>query len=439
MYLNEIANLFGQTGSTQEISGFSIDTRTLKSNEVFIAIKGEHFDGHQFLEEAQNKGALAVMAEKFSSAVNIPQIIVPNCVAALAKIAAWHRAGISCPIIALTGSNGKTSVKEMIASILPKPSFSTPGNLNNHLGVPLSLLKLHSEHQYAVFELGANHLGEIAYTGSLVQPQVALINNIGPAHIGEFGSLDDIARAKGEIYQVLDNGMAIVNDDDDYAHFWDKDFGKNQVLRFSYQHEADVYARNISSTQSSSSFELVLPTGSFPVNLLIPGEHSIANALAAAACTYAVGISPSTIVQGLSQFRGVLGRMTFLAGKRESTVIDDTYNANLKSTLMALEVLAKQQGQRILVLGDMGELGDWSQAHHEEVGLTARRLGINKVFTYGQHSEHSSRMFGFSAKHYTDQNELAQDLLDILNNTTVVLIKGSRFLKMEKIVQQLVG
>ncbi len=343
-------------------------------------------------------------------------------------------------MIALTGSNGKTTVKEMIAAILPKPAHATPGNLNNHIGAPLSVLRLRPEHRYAVFELGANHPGEIAYTVAIVKPQVALINNIAPAHIEGFGSIDGVARTKGEIYQGLAvGGTAIINDDDDYAHFWDELLIDKKIVRFSLTKPVDVYAQDISfNAQGWASFSLVLPSEHGQVNLQIPGEHTVRNALAAAACCYALGISLVDIVAGLQQFCGVAGRMTFLSGKNHSLVIDDTYNANLHSVLTAVKVLAKRQGRRILVLGDMGELGAWTQQHHEEVGYTAYRLGIDLLMTCGKHSEYSTRAFAGTAKHYPNHDELAQDLLPKLDKDTTVLVKGSRSAAMEKIVHWLV-
>lgn len=442
MNLTKIAELFNSTCLNDTfITGVCIDSRKVKPGNIFFALQGENYDGHDFIPNAVANGAVAVLCSRPASQVTVPQIVVEDTLQALAKLASYHRQTIHCPVIALTGSNGKTTVKEMIAAILPQPSHATPGNLNNHIGAPLTVLQLQPEHRYAVFELGANHPGEIAYTVAIVKPQVALINNIAPAHIEGFGSIDGVARTKGEIYQGLaDGGLAVVNADDDYAHFWDDILANKKVLRFSLNKPADVYARNLSlDEQGRAHFELVLPTGHAFVVLRIPGEHTVRNALAAAACCYAVGISLEDIVEGLQQFRGVAGRMTFLSGKNESVVIDDTYNANLRSVLTAVNVLAGRQGRRILVLGDLGELGAWTQQHHEEIGHAAYRQGIDLLLTCGTHSEYSSKAFGATAKHYKNQDELAQDLLSKLDKDTTVLVKGSRSAAMEKIVQQLVG
>lgn len=423
------------------VSSISIDSRHVQPGQLFIAIRGERFDGHDFIAEVAHLGAVAVVCEHFTPNVAIPQLVVPSTVNALAAIATWYRQQFTCPVIAVTGSNGKTTVKEMIARILPPPAFATQGNLNNHIGAPLSVLRLQAEHRYAVFELGASHLGEIAHTVAIVQPQVALINNIGPAHIEGFGSIDGVARAKGEIYQGLPaDGTLIINDDDAYAHFWDDMITQQRtVLRFSTQHPAAFYAKDIVLLQNGNAeFQLVMPTGQALVQLKVPGFHHVSNALAAAACCYAVGIPLATIVEGLEAFSGVSGRMTIHTGKQQATIIDDTYNANLRSTLTAVDVLAKRQGTRILVLGDMAELGDYGERHHEEIGLAAREQGIDWLMTYGTLSAKSTQAFGVNGRHYDSQQALTNDLLQRLDAHTTVLVKGSRSAAMERIVHQLI-
>ena len=423
-----------------EVNRVTIDSRKVQTGDLFVALCGDRFDGHDFIAEVAKKGAVAVICERACEQVDIPQLIVKSTLDALAQLASAYRQTMTCPVIAVTGSNGKTSVKEMIHGIFPKPAFATPGNLNNHIGVPLSILDLAEEDRYAVFELGANHLGEIAYTVDLVKPQVSLINNIGPAHIEGFGSIEGVARAKGEIYQGLSaEGTAVINDDDAYAHFWDNGLVGKKVLRFSAKHAADVYAKSIVfNDQGCATFILVSPAGEASVSLQIPGEHAVCNALAAVACCYAVGIRFEDITRGLSQFRGVAGRMTFLQGINQAQIIDDTYNANLRSVLAAVEVLAKRQGQRILVLGDLGELGIYTQQHHEEIGRVAHSKGIDRLMTCGKQSEYSTKAFGEFAQHYRNQQELVKDLLPYLDKNTTVLIKGSRSAAMEKVVHELV-
>ena len=441
MNLNTVAALLVQScQNNADITHICTDSRELKPGSLFIAIKGERFDGHDFIKEAEARGAVAVVVNHPVDGLSIPQFIVADSIQALAKIATVHRQTMHCPVIALTGSNGKTTTKEMIAAILPQPSHATKGNLNNHIGAPLTVLQLNSQHRYAVFELGASHQGEIAHTVAIVQPDVALINNIAPAHIEGFSSIDGVACAKGEIYQGLSaSGIAVVNDDDTYAHFWDELLIDKKVLRFSIEHPADVYADNIHlDERGCGEFTLVMPTGKVDLHLNVPGLHNVRNALAAAACCHAVGISKEAIQQGLEHFGGVKGRLTVLTGKNQSTVIDDTYNANLRSVLVALEVLAKRPGKKIFVFGDMGELGRWTNEHHQEVGLAARRLGIDLLLSYGSSSKLAAESFGAGGEHFVTQEQLVEDLVDKLSSDTVVLVKGSRSSAMEKIVHQLV-
>jgi UDP-N-acetylmuramoyl-tripeptide--D-alanyl-D-alanine ligase len=438
--LLEIASLLA-VGCNEDVAltGICIDSRQVKPGHLFIAIRGERLDGHRFIPDAVAKGAASIVCEQLTQDISIPQLLVKNTLQALTAIATDHRNRIDCPVIALTGSNGKTTVKEMIASILPAPAFATPGNLNNHIGVPLSLLQLQPEHRYAVFELGANHGGEIAHTVAMVKPRVTLINNIASAHIEGFGSIDGVARAKGEIYQGLAaDGTAIVNDDDAYAHFWDTMLSNKKILRFSTSHPADVFAREITfNVKGCARFVLVTPQGEMSIALQVPGAHNVSNALAATACTYALGIELTDIAAGLERFTGVTGRMTFLKGKNNAWVIDDTYNANLRSVLTALDVLSARPGTRIFVFGDMGELGAWSEQHHRDVGLAARDKGIDCLMTCGIHSELTTKAFGKNARHYPDQQSLAHDLLKELNAQTTVLVKGSRSSAMENIVREL--
>lgn len=442
MNLNTIASLLSQSCLVNaEISGVCTDSRQLKPGNLFIAIQGEHFDGHHFVKEAEAKGALAVVVSRMTDGIETPQFLVPDPLMALARIAAAHRQEIHCPVIALTGSNGKTTVKEMIAAILPQPSLATKGNLNNHIGAPLSVMELNNQHRYAVFELGANHPGEIAHTVAVVHPDVTLINNIAPAHVEGFGSIDGVARAKGEIHQGLSStGIAIVNDDDAYAHFWDNVIGNKKTVRFSALHSADVYAQDVRlDTHGRGHFSLVLPNVRIDIELQVPGLHNVRNALAAAACCHSVGISAQDIQTGLNRFSGVKGRMSMLAGKNQTMIIDDTYNANLRSVLTALEVLAERPGKKIFVFGDMGELGEWAVQHHQEVGVAARQFGIDMLLSCGKHSSLTSQTFGDGGTHFTNQDDLVRILIKELEPDTTVLVKGSRSSAMEKIVHKLLN
>lgn len=424
------------------ITGVSIDTRNMFPGCLFIALKGARFDGHDYMVKAIELGAVAILCERLNTSIDRAlQLVVPDSFKALACLATWHRKNMPCPAIAVTGSNGKTTVKEMIYSILPEPSLGTQGNLNNHIGAPLSVLQLNKMHRYAVFELGASHIGEIAFTSAIVQPQVALITNIAPAHIEGFGSIEGVARAKGEIYESLGpNGTAIINEDDTFAHFWDKTNAGKQVLRFSLNKATDVRAKDVHYNPAGcASFTLVLPNARADIGLQVPGEHAISNALAAAASAFALGIAVPDIARGLNAFQGVPGRMMYREGKNHSLIIDDSYNANLRSVLTAIAVLAKRPGYRILVLGDMGELGSYTQEHHAEIGRAAQLQGIDLLLSCGSHSVYSSEAFGTTGKHYTSQDELCHDVLTFLDKDTTVLVKGSRSARMEKIVSQLLS
>lgn len=416
--------------------GVCIDSRRVVPGDLFVAIRGDSFDGHDFQAAAVNQGASGIICSRIDPEIKVPQWVVADTLEALTAIATAYRQQYTLPVIALTGSNGKTTVKEMIASILPKPSHATLGNYNNHIGVPLTVLQLNESHRAAVFELGANHPGEIAPLTKIVQPQVALINNIGPAHVEGFGSIDGVANTKGEIYQALPtDGIAIVNDDDSYAHFWDPLLVGKGIIRFSVTHPADVYARELTfNAEGCARFQLITKVGEARVELKVPGQHNVSNALAAASCTLAIGVTLPEIVRALTEFSGVQGRMTYHYCKSNALIIDDTYNANLRSTLSALDVLARRPGRRIFVFGDMGELGDYSQQHHEEVGLAAKRHGIDALLTCGNHSRYATSAFGESAQHYTVKNNLVQDLLSHMDKDTTVLIKGSRSSAMESVV-----
>jgi UDP-N-acetylmuramoyl-tripeptide--D-alanyl-D-alanine ligase len=425
--------------SNTRMTGVCIDSRKVKPGDLFVAICGESFDGHDFVAQAVAQGAAAVLCSRILPGIEIPQWVVADTVMALADIATFYRQQFTCPVVALTGSNGKTTVKEMVASILPKPSLPSQGNFNNHIGVPLSVFALNQTHRYAVFELGANHLGEIAHTVAIVKPQVALINNIAPAHLEGFGSIDGVAKAKGEIYQGLaPGGTAIINDDDAYAHFWDASLAGHAVLRYSSQKTADVYAKAITYQQSECArFLLFTPAGSAWVHLKVPGAHNVQNALAAAACATALQIDLATIAAALSNFGGVAGRMTYRQGKNNALIIDDTYNANLRSTIMAINVLSQRPGKRIFVFGDMGELGEMSLQHHQEVGQVAREKGVDKLMTCGRLSQSTTTAFGVTAQHYSNKDNLVEDLLPLLDENTTVLVKGSRSSAMENVVRHL--
>lgn len=438
MNLQEIADLFKSSASldTKEVSKVVIDSRQASKGSLFVALRGQNFDGHDFIKNAEQNGAIAAIVERHKSDVNIPQLIVSNTEKALGDLARYHRQKFDLPVIALTGSNGKTSVKEMIGAMLPAPSFVSFANFNNQLGVPLNILSLGKEHKFAVFELGASAKGEITYTVDLVKPKITLVNNIGPAHIGGFGSIEGVAEAKSEIYAALpQDGFGIINADDIFCDFFHQKLLNKNVIKYSALKSCDVYAEDIQfDSIGRANFILNLFSAKKRVFLKVPGMHNVSNALAAAASVASLKISFENIINGLEKFNGVAGRMAFKQGKNNSLIIDDTYNANLKSVSAALQVIAKYDGEKIFVLGDMLELGELAVSHHAEVGKKAKELGINKLFTFGQFSEHASLSFGQNSKHYVSKKDLIDDLCNCIGNDSKILIKGSRSLKMEEVV-----
>ncbi len=440
MNLNEIATWLELAPlGTVDLTGVSIDSRTVAPGNLFVAIRGERVDGHDYIHDAVAKGAAAVLCSAPLPNLSVPQLVMPCTIDALGMIATYHRKRLGCQVIAVTGSNGKTTVKEMIASLLPAPSFATPGNLNNHLGVPLSLLRLTPMHRYAVFELGASHRGEIAHTVAMVRPMVTLINNVAPAHLEGFGSLDGVVLAKTEIYQgLLPGGTAVINADDAMAARCEAFLDGQHAVHFSVDKPTTVHAQDIRlHGVAGSSFVLVTPEGEWPITLKVPGLHNVSNALAAVSCIRALGLAVSDVPARLAEFTGVPGRLVFKQAFRQARLIDDSYNANLRSVLAALAVLAAQPGQRVLVLGDLSELGMHAEAHHQEIGVSARKLGIERVLTCGIHSVATARAFGPTARHYANRDALLHDLLEMLDEHTTVLVKGSRASAMEYIVQQL--
>jgi UDP-N-acetylmuramoyl-tripeptide--D-alanyl-D-alanine ligase len=434
-------------GEDAFFTGVSTDSRMVGCGDLFVALKGEKFDGHEFVAVAKKKGAVAAMVCQGSETGNqesgIPLILVKDTRLGLGKLAAYWRGRFTVPLVAVTGSNGKTTVKEMIASILRQTAGSadrvlaTEGNLNNDIGVPQMLLRLRAQHAYAVIEMGMNHAGEIAYLTGLARPSVALITNAGTAHLEGLGSVEAVARAKGEVFEGLDQmGVAIINADDPYAPLWRKLAGSRRVVDFGLGAGATVsacYQLNL----LNSTMTLTLPDGVEEVELQVPGEHNVRNALAAAAATAAMGIGKETIALGLSRFSGVKGRMQKKRGLHEAMVIDDSYNANPESVRAALAVLAAVPGKKILVLGDMGELGGNAAALHERIGEEARLAGVDRLFAVGELSAHTVAKFGAGARHFERIEELLAEVRTQLAADVTVLVKGSRFMQMERVVKDI--
>ncbi|MDX1252109.1 MAG: UDP-N-acetylmuramoyl-tripeptide--D-alanyl-D-alanine ligase [Gammaproteobacteria bacterium] len=422
------------------------DTRTIQPGDLFIALRGEHFDGHVFVAEAAAKGAVAALvSEPVETA--LPLLRVADTRLALGQLGAAWRTRFAIPLIAVTGSNGKTTTKEMLAAIFARrgPVLATQGNLNNDIGVPLTLLRLRAEHRCAVIEMGANHPGEIAYLSELARPTVALITNAAMAHLAGFGSLDEIARTKGGIYAGLaEQGVGIVNADDAYAGFWRSLLGGRRCMTFGMREQADVSVLTgsvqcqLGDEAIITAFQMRTPAGDIDVSFPLMGEHNVMNALAAAAAALAAGATLADVKNGLEAMQAVKGRLQVKKAGCGARVIDDTYNANPPSLLAAINVLAGVAGRKVLVLGDMGELGDDAPLFHRQVGERARQAGIDKLYATGELSRDAVQAFGADGGHYANHDELIAALAADLNAQTTVLVKGSRFMRMERVVEALV-
>lgn len=423
-----------------DIQGFSTDTRSLQAGDAYIALRGEHFDGHQFNREAETRGA-ALLVVDHPDTLATPQWIVADTRLALGKLGAANRNMSTASVVALTGSSGKTTTKEMLAAMLGAcgNTLATAGNLNNDIGVPKTLLRIAPEHEYAVLELGANHVGEIAYTTSLVRPDVALIVNAGSAHLAEFGSTEHIRLAKGEILNGLsENGVAVLNLDDKGFSQW-RSVAPGRVVSFSVQNpDADVVATLEQVEEERSLVHLRGPDFEHSVVLPLVGAHNVANLAAAAAVMVALALPAHIWLPAIATLRNAPGRLTQHAYK-SWRLIDDTYNANPESVSAAIEVLATLPGEQILVLGELGELGEHTQTAHEHIGQYARQR-IAAVWTIGENAKHSSRAFGTGGQHFTDKAALIAALHHKVahEKTGAVLIKGSRSAGMEEVMNGLI-
>lgn len=449
MLLSEAANaihakLYGQDAM---FSSVGTDSRKVTKGQLFVALKGDHFDGHEYAAQAISQGAAAVLVSNQHSGTE-PAIVVEDTYQALGALAAYWRSKFVIPFVAVTGSNGKTTVKEMIAVILAAKNGShevihtTVGNLNNHIGLPLTLLKLRAIHQFSVLEMGMSHLGEIEYLTLIAKPNVAVINNAGIAHIGELGSRDNIAKAKGEIFAGLsDDGVAVINADDEYASYWKSLNSGKKIVTFGLKTIGLNKPADVSATYEEkdglSYMHLITPQGGVNFKLGVLGVHNISNALAASAVAVALGISNADIARGLSGFSGVKGRLQRKPGLKGAVLIDDTYNANPDSMRAAIDVLAHQAGEKILVLGDMGELGADAKRMHMEIGTYAKATGLTSLHCLGELSAEMAHGFGAGANHYASPEEVAEAIKPLLSQCATVLVKGSRFMKMERVVDLL--
>jgi len=435
-------------------SRVSTDSRDIRPGDLFVALKGERADGHDFLAQVLQAGALAVLVERKVSNVEGHILQVTSCVEALGAIARWWRSQLYTVVIGVTGSNGKTTVKEMIATILlaqaqdeglnpAQTVLATRGNFNNHLGLPLTLLRLRTGHRYAVVEMGMNHAGELKVLSGIAKPNAAVVNNVQRAHVGFLGTLADVAHAKAEIFSGLSSdGVAVINADDPSAAICKKFVVKHRMITFACDQEADVGPIQanvpVNNTQKPAQ-QLVIKVGKDTIacHLPLPGKHSASNALAAIATTMAIGIDPRLACKALEGFAGVKGRLKMVSGQKGSRLIDDTYNANPDSVLAAISVLSSQSGLRILVLGDLGELGDQSPVLHAELGRACRSAGIEYLFGLGSAVLEATREFGSKARATDDPQELCGWISPLLSSDVTVLVKGSRFMHMERIVEGL--
>ncbi|WP_426783470.1 UDP-N-acetylmuramoyl-tripeptide--D-alanyl-D-alanine ligase [Pseudomonas atacamensis] len=430
-------------GADASFEGVSIDSRAIQPGQLFIALTGPRFDGHDYLNDVAGKGAVAALVEREVADSALPQLLVKDTRQALGQLGALNRAAFTQPVAAVTGSSGKTTVKEMLASILRTrgPVLATRGNLNNDLGVPLTLIELAPEHTSAVIELGASRLGEIAYTVGLTKPHVAILNNAGTAHVGEFGGPEKIVEAKGEIIEGLAaDGIAVLNLDDKAFGIWKTRAAGRQVLTFALSNsEANFHASDLATdARGCPAFNLHTPEGSERVQLNLLGTHNVANALAAAAAAHALGVSLFGIATGLGAVQPVKGRTVAQLAKNGMRVIDDTYNANPTSMCAAVDILAGFSGRTVLVLGDIGELGDWAEQGHRDVGEYARGK-VSALYAVGPNMVHAVNAFGEQAQHFGTQAELIQALAAEQDTNTTILIKGSRSAAMENIVAALCG
>lgn len=451
-----------------QVTSVSSDSRQITAGQLFIALKGPNFDAHRFIEQVASMGAVAAIVDhKVES--NLPQIVVESTHSALGQLGAYVKAKVAPKTVGITGSSGKTTVKEMTAAILSQKGkvLATRGNFNNDIGVPLTLLNLEQDDEYAVIELGANHLGEIAYTTSLVKPDVAVINNIAAAHLEGFGDLVGVARAKGEIFEGLgESGVALYNQDTEYAEHWQWRLIDKQVHTFSCLEKAYCYSTNPRlDVNGCPKFTLHTPQGDADIQLPIPGMHNICNAVAAASIALQFGVSVQEIKSGLATMTEVKGRLNIKALSPNLRLIDDSYNANVESTKAAIDLLASYQGHNILILGDMGELGEEARNYHHEVGEHAAQAGVDALFTLGVLSQSTTEAFSamassksatnpvsaVGAKHYSSRTQLMTELVELFKSLednlqasgepkeVTILVKGSRSARMENVVSAIMN
>lgn len=444
--LTEALSWLGGTAAGASLEGLmfrgvSTDTRNIAAGDLFVALRGENFDGHDYLAAAEQAGAVAAVVDKADPDLALPQILVPDTIDALAKLAAGNRNVSSARFVAITGSSGKTTVREMVAAILSRVgnTLATEGNLNNHIGVPLTLFRLAPEHEYGAIELGASGLNEIAHTVKIVRPDVSILTNAGQAHLEGFGGYDNIVLAKGEIIDgVAPSGLVVLNRDDPAFEKWQRRAGERRVVAVSKQASAggNYFSDDVCDDGSSLAFRACGPGGwACDVSLPLHGEHNITNALLAIAATRELGASDDAVQQGLASVQAVKGRLQILELSSGLTVIDDSYNANPASIKAALGVLAARPASRVAVLGAMAELGPDSLALHREVGEFARTMGIERLLVVGDGCEGYVEGFGDAAEVCATHDDAVRRLFEGPADSLTVLVKGSRSSAMDRVVE----
>ncbi|BAK75017.1 UDP-N-acetylmuramoylalanyl-D-glutamyl-2, 6-diaminopimelate--D-alanyl-D-alanine ligase [Pseudogulbenkiania sp. NH8B] len=447
LMLSDVAQLAGGrlAGADAEVTRVVTDSRAAGPGDLFVALKGEHFDAHDFVADVLAQGAAGALVRQDFALPGAALVQVDDTRLALGRLAAGWRARFELPLVGITGSNGKTTVKEMLTAILAAHAgrdtvLATAGNFNNDIGLPLTLLGLNAGHRYAVIEMGMNHFGEIRYLTGLARPRVALVNNALRAHLGGgFSGTADIARAKSEIFEGLaEDGVAVINADDPHATIFRAAAAGHRLLSFGLG-EADVNARDVTLSDTAAHFVLCSPQGDVAVALPAPGEHNVRNALAAAAAALALEVPLAAIAAGLAGFAGVKGRLQRKRAGNGATLIDDTYNANPDSMKAGIDVLLQALAPRWFVMGDIGELGENAPALHAEVGAYARERGLDALLTLGDLSRHAAAAFGAAANHFDTLDALLSYLDSHLPADATVLVKGSRFMRMERVVEHLTG
>jgi UDP-N-acetylmuramoyl-tripeptide--D-alanyl-D-alanine ligase len=441
LYLSEIAAVLGCDKPIVDvvITSTAIDSRKVLLGSLFIAIDGQHVNGHDYIAAARQAGASAALVS-VRQHDPLPQLVVGDVMQAFGIIAKFWRQQSDARVVAVTGSNGKTTVKEMIAAILRQCGsvIATQGNLNNELGVPLTLTRLSASTDYAVIEMGANHRGEISRLVEMAQPQFSAINNVAAAHLEGFGDLMGVAKAKAEIFLGLaDDGVGVFNADMDFVNEWKQVLASRKSISFALDNDADITAKDLQIDTSSSHFMVELAGEFHYINVPLPGMHNVANALAAIAITHAMSIPAQAMVKGLATIAAVPHRLQLRKGFNQSQLIDDSYNANPGSYKQALATLATFSGEHWLVLGDFGELGADSERLHSQMGTDAKKAGVERLWTVGVQSENACETFGDGAQHFDDVVALEAMLKQIITKDVTCLIKGSRFMKLDKLADSL--